>query len=401
VRLPWLAGKIEQGAKAAGVTHVGAYAAGIDNALKSATEDMWKTITVQSGNRRRGEISNAFNLDGFIAERHHADTFNIEATSRGSEYRAEVLNSTRKNSVDIVIYDGQRNPVRRYQCKYGADADTTRMLLEKGDYQGQTSLVPSEQAGQIEGATNIIEIDGIKSKPLSKAEAKEMQRRAQVEAEAKQYAWNDANRINIAKQIGKQALIGACITVGFQGARILGRRVWNKIQGRDNPSASEDLREFFQSSLKSGAHVGVQAAVTGAVVVAIKNGLIRGLENTPPGRIANAVFVGMENAKVLFKLGKGEITAVEALDAMGNATCCTLGGLAGGAAAVAVFSSPIGVFVGAVVGGMAGSAIGEAVYKGVKVIGKTAVQTVELTWKAMTETANAVSRALNSLAWFA
>jgi hypothetical protein len=393
----WLADKIEQGAKAAGVTHVGAYAARIDDALKTATEAMWEKITVQSGHRRRGEISEAFNLDGFIAERHHADTFNIDAVSQGSEYHAKVLNSNSKNSVDIAIYDGKGNEVRRYQCKYGADADKTRMLLEKGDYQDQISLVPSEQAGQIEGATDVIEIDGIKSKPLSKAEAKEMQRQAQIEAEAREYVWNDVNRINIAKQIGKQALIGASLAVGFQGVRILGRRVWNKIQGRDNPSASEDLREFFQSSLKSGAHVGVQVAVTGAIVVAVKNGLIKVLQSTPAGQIANMVYVGMENAKVLFKLAKGEVNGIEALDAMGNATCCAIGGLWGGAMAGAAFGGPIGIFVGAVVGGMAGSAIGEAAYKGVKAIGRTAIQVIESIWESTKEKAEIFAKAMNPL----
>ena len=72
------------------------------------------------------------------------------------------------------------------------------------------------------------------------------------------------------------------------------------------------------SSVKSAGHVGAQTAVTGAIVVAAKNGWIKALKNTPVGTIVGIVHVAMENAKVLFKLAKGELNGEEALDAMGN-----------------------------------------------------------------------------------
>ena len=71
-------------------------------------------------------------------------------------------------------------------------------------------------------STEVIEADGVSSQPLSKEKAKELQKKkAQQDAEARQYDWNDTNRIDIAKQIGKQAVLGACIAVGMQGTRIL------------------------------------------------------------------------------------------------------------------------------------------------------------------------------------
>ena len=379
----WLAAKIESGAKAAGVTQIGAYAAQIDKALNKATNDMLNKAVLT----KNKIISIAYNLDGFIAEQHHADTFNIEAASRGSEYRAEVPKSNKLNSPDIVIRDAKGKVVRSYQSKYGKDAETTKMLLEKGDYQGQDKVVPAEQAGQIEGASDVIEFDGIKSKPLPKAEAKEIQRKAQEEAEARQYEWNDVNKINIAKQIGKQALIGACIAVGLQGARILGRRVWSKIKGKENPPVNEDLREFFQSSLKSASHVGVQVVVSGAVVVAIKNGLIKTLQTTPAGQIANMVYLGLENAKVLYKLAKGEINAAEAMDEMGNVTLCAGGGLIGAGLGALMVAGPISGFIGAVAGGMAGAAIGEGIYNGAKKFARITVEYLGEAWESAKETA--------------
>ena len=394
----WLANRIEAGAKAAGVAQVGIYAGQIDAALKQSTDQFRRTVTTGSG-----QVSVAYNLDGFIAEQHHANTFNIEAQASGSSYRAEVLRSNTLNSPDVVIRDANGTIVRRYQLKYGADAQATENMLSRGNYEGQEVVVSSDQTGQIPGSRDVIEFDGVTSKPLTKAEVKEMQRQVQQQAEFKQYEWNEVNRITIAKQIGKQALIMACVTAGLQGARILGRRVWNTLTGKENPPASEDLKEFFHSSIKSTANAGVQIAVSGAVVVAAKNGFIKILQNTPAGKIANLVYVGMENVKVLYKLAKGELNATEAMDTMGNVTCAALGGLEGAVtgATLGMALGPVGSFVGAVVGGMAGSVVGEAVYAGAKIMAKTVANVAETLWEGARETVKEMGRVLNPLRWFA
>lgn len=390
----WLARKIEQGATAGGVTNVGAYATKIDTAI-----DMANKANIDLLYRNDGQLNQQLNLDGFIAEQHHVDTFNLDAVAKGSEYRAEVLQpkpgqTYGKNSVDIVIKDGEGKIVRRYQAKYGADADTTYTLLKKGDYRGQRKLVPEGQSDDIPGSTETIEIDGVESKPLSKQEAKERQRRAQEEAEAKQYDWNETSRIEIAKNIVRKAGAAALLSVGFQGARILGRRIWNGITGKDNKSVEEDLEEFVQSSLKSVATSGLTVAVTGAVTVAVKSGWLGNvLKNTPAGRIANAVCIGIENTKILYKFAKGDITGAEALDQAGNATCSLVGGLAGGTkgasigAALGTVLGPVGTViggtVGGVVGGIAGSTVGEAIYEGGKKIVSTVVDKTKLIGSAI------------------
>ena len=391
----WLAQKIEQGAAAAGATNVANYAANIDNELKTANNRMLETILNQDGTPNMNP-----NSDGLIAEQHHVNTFNLDAAAKGSSLRAERLENQGRNSVDIVIGDADGTIVKRYQSKYGADADATRKLFEKGDYRGQRKLVPSGQEGDIQGSTDRLEAGGAQSTPLSKEEAKQLQ----LEQEARQYDWNDVNRIEIAKSIGKQTLAAAALACGFQAARILGRRVWNFLRGKENPPASEDLREFFESSIKSAGQVGVKTAVTGAIVVAAKNGWIKVLQHTPVGRIVGIVHVAMENAKVLFKLAKGELNAEEVLDAMGVCTASAIGGLVGaakGAAVGAMFGGPIGAFLGGIVGGIAGSTIGEAVYEGAKTIVKTARKVVDTVVEGAVETVKSVARALNPLSWFA
>jgi hypothetical protein len=77
--------------------------------------------------------------------------------------------------------------------------------------------VPEGQSEDILGSTETIEIDGVESKPLSKQEAKERQRRAQEKAEAKQYDWNETSRIDIAKNIGKTRVVRLFCLWDFRG----------------------------------------------------------------------------------------------------------------------------------------------------------------------------------------
>lgn len=403
----WLAEKIEQGAIADGVTSFGAYATKIDTAIESANK-----ANIDLLYRNDGQLNQQLNLDGFIAEQHHVDTFNLDAVAKGSDYRAEVLQpkpgeAYGKNSVDVVIRDGDGKIVRRYQAKYGADADVTDTLFKKGDYRGQRKLVPEGQSKEIPRSTEKIEIDGVKSKPLSKQEAKERQRKAQEIAEAKQYDWNETSRIDIAKNIRKKAGTAALLSVGFQGARILGRRIWNGITDKENNSAEEDLKEFVQSSLKSASTSGLAVAVTGGVTIAVKSGWLGNvLKNTPAGRIANAVCIGIENAKVLYKYAIGEITGEEALDQAGSATCSLVGGLAVGAKGASVgaklgtalgpIGTVIGGIVGGVVGGIAGSTVGEAIYEGGKKIVTTVVDSVKSIGSAVCDRVSAIGRDIAS-----
>ena len=367
----WLAERIEKGAAAAGASSVGAYAAEIGNALKTANDAMRATIETGSG-----DVAGSWNLDGFIAEQHHADTFNLDAAAKGSPLRAEVLGSQGRNSVDVVIKDADGGIVRRYQSKYGRDAAATRKLFKEGDYRGQRKLVSSDQKGDVPGSTDRIEADGVRSRPLTKDEAKRLQDGAQQDGEIPQYDWNDISRIEIAKSIGRQALLAAAIATAFQGVRVLARRVWNWLRGEENPPASADFREFFENAVETAPPVALQTALSGAAAVAARKGWLGGaLKVAPAAGIAGAVHVGLENARVLFKLARGELNGEQALDAMGSCTCAAIGGLALGEVGKQAGSrfGPVGGFIGSTVGYMAGRRIGELVWEGGKAIARTVV----------------------------
>ncbi len=419
-RESWIAKKIEDGAAVAGVTQVGFYAKNLDQALSDANLNAFNAIF----NKKEDvfgdwEASANPHMHGFIAEVDVANQFNLNATASQSGVSAEVLGVTSLNSADLVIHDAAGQVLQHVQVKSYADVNQAVNNIRSHGYQsGTTLLVHENQVERLQrefpnlNVTSKLEAGGVSSDMPSYEKLKELQRDAQTREESRQYKWNDVNRINIAKGIGKQALLGAGIAAGMQGTRILSRRIWNKMTGKKNPPVSEDLKEFFESSVKSAKHVGVQVAVSGAVVVAVKSGWVgKLLKGTPAGKIAEAVYVGMENARILYKFAKGEVSGAEAVDAMGNVTCSAVGGLMGASAgmtegaALGLTFGPVGAviggFVGGIVGGMAGSKIGDAVYAGGKALVKTAVSVVKTLFTGVKEAAKAVARILNPFKWFA
>jgi len=407
-RESYLKSAIENGAKALGVNNVGSYAAEIDHALDQANKD-----NIDLMYRADGGINQSWHLDGFIAEQHHVESFNIDAATQGRPYHAEVLKPAPgqtygKNSVDIVIRDGNGKIVKRYQSKYGADAESTKELFEKGDYRGQRKLVPEGQGNEIKNSTEVIEHEGVRSKPLSKEEAKERQRKIQEEQEGKQYEWNDVNSKAIARNIGQKAGVSAMLAVGFQGARVLGRRIWNTVTGQTNSSIEEDAADFAESALRSGATTGLTVAVTGGMVVVCKSGWLGAvLKRTPAGQIANAVCVGIENVKVLADFASGKISGEEAVERAGDATCSLIGSLALGVKGASLCASigsvfgPPGTFIGGIagglVGGIAGSTVGRAVWEGGKAIAKTVANTVRSAASSVWAGAKSMGSFINSI----
>ncbi len=144
----WFASTTHKAVSAMSSQDAAKYLKTLDSALQTANESLYRTITTQSGT-----INQNPSLDGFIAEQYHAQTFYMNAEATGSPYRAKVLEPTgngyAKNSVDIVIVDGDGKIVRRYQPKYYKNAKATEQAFKHGDYRGQQKLVPEVQEGSV------------------------------------------------------------------------------------------------------------------------------------------------------------------------------------------------------------------------------------------------------------
>lgn len=343
------------------------YCQELDEAVASANEALNRTIRTKAGLLNQNP-----NLDGFIAEQYHAQTFNLNAKAKGSPYRAKVLepdgNGYAKNSVDIVIVDGSGNIVRRYQSKYCKNAEATAEAFEKGNYRGQKKLVPSGQEQDIPAkvSTVIESPDGITSTPLSKESAKELQ------LEAQGGNWNDLNwneyqikdlAVGIGKQAGQAALMGAAIGAGCE----IAQKVWN--------GEEINVQEVVEAALTTGADFGLKAAVAGALKVGVEKGLVTVIpKGTPAGTIANIVHVAVENVKIIKEVAVEKLTVTEGLEKMEQTTVSTFAGIAASAKGSAIgmkvgaVLGPVGITVGGFIGGtigyMAGSAVGETIVKG-------------------------------------
>ena len=398
----WLANKIAKASSGVSVIEHGQYLNSIDTALSNANAQMLRTVSTNSG-----EVSQCFNLDGFIAEQHHVNSFNANAALHKSNFFAEVKvpgpgETYGKNSFDVVIRDAT-NPkavaVHQYQVKYGADAQATiRLLRDHGEvtkYSNQQILVPPEQVAEVQkafpGKTVVSQIGGTEKVPitsdaLTKEQAKNLQYRVQNENTVPVTAWNSFRTKNLALQIGKNAgmmgLQAAVITTGFSMAEQVVR------------GEGIDTEETVALALKSSADAGLKAALTGALKVGVENGVVRMIPpGTPPGVIANVVCVSVENVKILSKAATGELTMSQAVDQMERTTtamvyglCWGLQGAKIGAKAlgwIPVVGPAIGGFVGGTVGYMAGSAFGEAVHNGLRAVRKGVSSICRSVWNSI------------------
>lgn len=373
----WFASETKKATSAMSTQKASEYLLNLDSAMNTANESLYRTITTQAGT-----VSQNPRLDGFIAEQYHAQTFNLNAEATGSQYRAKVLEPTgngyAKNSVDIVIVDGNGKVVKRYQSKYCKDANATAQAFEHGDYRGQQKLVPDGQQAEIQKKSTVLleAPDGTTSNPLSKSRAEQMRDEAQS-GQWNEFNWNEYKTKDLALGIGKQAgyaaLQGAAIGVGFDVAK----KLWNgeEIKGE----------EVVETAIISGADFGVKAAVGGALKVGVEKEIITVIpKGTPAGTIANIAFVAIEDAKVIGKMATGELTFKEGIEKIEQTTVATAAGLATmgegaaiGAAAGAIFGpvgAAIGGFVGGTVGYMAGSKVGETIVKGAQKIRDGAVK---------------------------
>lgn len=379
-RRSWLASELVRHTSRMSAQEGAKYLQGLDDAVKRANAEMYDTITTKSGAPNMN-----MNLDGFIAEQSHANSFNLNARAAKSDLYAEVLKPKPgspygANSVDIVIRDSSGRIVRRYQVKYGATAKDTIRMIKEGNYRGQQLIVPEDQLEEVQKAfpdrkvSSTISADGVSSKPLTKEEAKKLQEQAQkrnfLETDWSEYTAKDIAR-GIAGEVGKSCLMGAAVGAGMN---VLGKVV----QG--DPIDGE---EVVETALVSGADFGVKTAVAGGLKVAAEKEILSVIpKGTPAGTLTNIAFVAVENVKIMGKVAAGDLTLKEGIDKMEQTTVACVAGIAAAAkgaalgAAIGTALGPVGTavggFVGGAVGHIAGSKVGQAVVKGCQKIRDTA-----------------------------
>lgn len=392
-RESWLAGKLTEHASAMSAQDGMQYLHTLDNTVRVANDEMAKTIYARS----TGAVSGNMNLDGFIAEQKHVNSFNIKAAAGKSEFRAKVLRpepgqTYGAHSVDVGIYKVEAGktagvPLERYQLKYGQTAEETIAMLDRTVLNGQTPVVPTEQLETVRQkyptATDRIGKAKLQSDPLTKADVKMCQNEAQggnvsfLETDWSDFAAKDISR-GIAGEVGKSCLGGLAIGAGM------------KILDKVVKGEPIDDGEVIESALVSGADFGVKTAVAGGLKVAAEREMITVIpKGTPAGVLANVAFVAVEDVKVLGKMATGELSVSEGIDELQRTTVsCAAGlmtsgeGAAWGAAIGTVVLGPVGMVIGGLAGGaigyVAGSKFGEALvgaYHKVRDAAKSLVRT--------------------------
>ena len=357
----WFASTVLQSTSQMSAQESAKYLQNLDDAVKNANTAMHEAITTK-GSGYTIPSQNP-NLDGFIAEQHHVNSFNMDAAAKGSGLRAEVQplkpgETYTKNGFDVVIKDANGNRIHQYQMKYGATAEDTIRMLKSGNYNNQTIVVPEEQVEAVQKAfpnktvTSTIGDGEVKSKPLTKEQAKELQEQAQ-KGNFMDADWNDYVSKDIALGIGKQTgyacLQGAAVGAGMA----IATKVWN--------GEPIDGEEVVETAIVSGADFGIKTATAGALKAASEKGILKVIpKGTKGSTFANIAFVAIENVKVLGKVATGELTAKEGIDAMQQTTGACVAGLAASAKGTAIGATigsvlgPVGTAVGGFIGGTIG-----------------------------------------------
>lgn len=389
----WLADKLQESSVGMSVNEYGKTLAQIDKALYEKNMELANALS----RSKDGNIMMSPNLDGNIAEHMIADSAKLSAVLQGKNVSVEVLNSHAANSVDVRAKNLDTGEWQNYQLKFGKDAKATIDLLERGNYNNQRIIVPSEQLEEVQAhfqakgssktITDHIEAWGAKGKSFTKEDMKALQENAQSQNAAPAHDWSHYQTKDLALNIGKNAgvmgILSAAVTTGFH--------VVSKIFKGEKI----DKDELVENAIKTGVDTSVKTVAAGTLTVAVKKGILKCISKaTPAGVIANIACVGIENVKVLAKVASGELSVTKGIDQMGRVTTSTVGGLCGMAkgaavgagigAAVPILGAPlaaVGGLVGGMVGYFAGSKVGDVVYEaakkvadGAKTVGKAAVE---------------------------
>lgn len=350
------------------------YLNNIDSTLNISNINMQNTVHTKSG-----AINKNPRLDGFIAEQHHVNTFNVNATAKGSKYRAYVLEAGEsgfaKNSVDIVIKDTSTGKtVRRYQSKYCKDVQATTRALKHGNYRGQRKLVADGQQEHIKGATNIIQSpDGVSSNPLSKSQAESLRDKSQnSNLKSLNIDYKTISNKDLTLGITKEA----CVNGLYGGLATAGLIALEQMSNGDT-----DVEEIVKTGVISGLDTTAKSSLAGALKVGVEKEVIKFIpKGTSSGGYLGMACIAIDGVKVLSQIGSGELTLGEGMEKIQDKTCSTVGamlcyeeGVTIGAT-IGTALGPVGSAVGGVIGGfvasVAGSTIGKAVSTGIKTVAK-------------------------------
>lgn len=212
--------------------------------------------------------------------------------------------------------------------------------------------------------------------------------------------WNElktsALTISIAKQASLNSVGSTALSTGLNLA----------LDSDENVAISN--AEFISRALLSDKDDEIKKTTAAALSVAVNRGLFPVVPESVTGStIANISALGIENTKILYSLGSGNISALKAIDFTARNYVALVSGLscekigAGIGASLFSFVPVIGTTVGGIVGGfvgrIAGNKITQGIKKGIAKVTSVAVSVAKSTWRAVSSTVKSVGREIRSV----
>ena len=405
----WLADKIQESSIGMAVNEYGKALQSMDDILYQKNMELADALQRSTD----GHIKMSPNLDGNIAENMIAKTTELSGFIQGKNIKVEVRDVFTENSVDVRTINLDTGKYQNYQMKFGKDTKATIDLIERGNYNNQQIIVPSEQLNEVRAhfqakgssktITDHIDAWGAEGKKFTKENMKELQLAAQEDGIMPSMDYSHYHTKDLAMSIGKNAgamaLQAAAVTTGLN------------IASKIFKGEQIDADEMVETAIKTGADTSVKVVTAGTLQVAIRKGIISFIPKaTPAGVIANMSCVGIENVKILAKIASGELSMTKGLDQMGRVTTSMVGGLWGMAegatigakltAWIPVIGIPLAVvigFVGGMVGYFGGSKIGDAIYSAGKKVADVATSVAKVAVNGLKSAGRAIGRGISKV----
>lgn len=406
----WLSEKIQEASVGMAINEYGQTLQAMDDILYEKNMELAEALQRSLD----GHIKMSPNLDGNIAESMIAKTTELSGFMQGKNIKIEVRDVFTKNSVDVRATNLDTGNYQNYQLKFGKDARATIDLIERGNYNNQQIIVPSEQLKEVQehfkakGSSKTISdhIDawGANGKSFTKQDMKKLQIAAQEQEQIPQMDYNYYQTKDLAMSIGKNAGAMALQTAAVTTGLTIANRIF---QGE-----TIEPDEMLEIAITNGADTSVKVISAGTLQIAVRKGIISFIpKTTPAGVIANIACVGIENIKILMKIATGELSTTKGLDQMGRTTTSMIGGLWGMAKGavigiqltgwIPVIGAPLAVasgFVGGMVGYLGGSKLGDTIYDTGKKIATVAKKVAKSAVNGIKSAGQSISKGIRSFA---
>ena len=290
-----------------------------------------------------------------------AAKFNTEAALKGSSLRAHVTEAqgSPHAPVDIEIKDGKK-VIMEVQAKSMSNPKVATVKLSQPKYRGMGKLVPKGQENEVRRISE----KGAERGNIYAEDYKDTARRVTGELKARaisssgttyQENMEAAQSPNwyAAKQELKYVAKEGGTAAGYAAAS--GFIVKGAISGMKNAMAvlkgEMTGKDAAIETMKDAASAGTRGGATGMGGTIIRHGATKiGIDALTKSNVATAVAAGtIEVGVTIFSYARGEITACQAMEMMGQTGASTMSSIYAGAVAGLVFG-PVGAVVGSVAG---------------------------------------------------